>query len=79
MSQPDLSVRVKWKDIEVDMMMQYIHQHQNDHWGEGGFRIAIFSVAAKHIKDYHVSGKRKDGKSVKTKFDQVRYIVFHHI
>ena len=69
---PTGQTKAKWDPTETDQLIRYIVDHKSERQ-EGNFKPTFYTAAAQHLQQYHVSGKAKDGKSVKTKFDQVRY------
>ncbi|KAF8548577.1 hypothetical protein OG21DRAFT_1489271 [Imleria badia] len=58
---------VKWHMREVDALMDYLVEHHGEQ-GDGSFKDATFTAAAEHLKAFHVTGKIKDGTSLKNKW-----------
>ena len=63
---------MRWTDPEVDAMVDYLHEHCSEGAQGGKFKNVTYNAAAVHIQPLLVSSKAKDGKSVKSKFSQVR-------
>ena len=65
--------RARWADREINVFVQYLHMHHSEAAPGGKFKDVTFNVAAVHIQPLLVSGKVKDGKSIKSKYGQVLF------
>ncbi|KAG9310665.1 hypothetical protein JVU11DRAFT_9253 [Chiua virens] len=65
------ALRARWSDPEIAAMVDYLHEHRSEGAQGGKFKQSAFNAVAVHIQPLLVSGKAKDGSSVKTKFSQV--------
>jgi len=63
--------RVKWTDCETNALMDYLYEHCSEGAQGGNFKDITYNAAAMHIQPLYVSGKPKDGKSIKTKWNVV--------
>jgi len=63
--------RVKWTNHETDALVDYFHEHRSEGAQGGKFKDTTYNAAAMHIQPLYVSGKPKDGKSIKTKWNAV--------
>ena len=61
---------VKWHVHEVDALMDYLVEHHREQ-GDGNFKDQTFTAAAEYLKAFYVSGKVKDGTSLKNKWATV--------
>ena len=65
--------RVRWADCEIDALVQYLHEHHSKAAPGGKFKDVTFNAAAVHIQPLLMSGKIKNGKSIKSKYGQVLF------
>ena len=61
---------VKWMSQELDAFVQYLQQHRAER-GDGAFKDSTLAAAADHLRSLHVSGKIKDSKSLRNKWNNV--------
>ncbi|KAF8553028.1 hypothetical protein OG21DRAFT_1312935 [Imleria badia] len=62
---------VKWHMCKVDALMDYLVEHHGEQ-GDGSFKDVTFTAATEHLKAFHVTGKIKDGTSLKNKWSTLK-------
>ena len=70
------NLKARWTEEEVDSLVEYLVEH-NSKWGDGAnFKEVTYRAAATHLGPLLASGKPKDTKSIKYKWDQVSWMYY---
>jgi hypothetical protein len=79
MSQDAQSVqggKARWTEQEIDALVDFLVEHHAERGDGTNFKDVTLNAAAAHLRPLLVSGKLKDGKSIKYKWGQVSSLDF---